>query len=215
MTAIPASSSRPAACSAWSTASTSATSSRRTDDPGNRGAGHRVAGPRAGPRPAGAGRVGRRPLGCRRPSRAEAGQPAGGQPGTAAGIEVVFGGLAVRAHGLLTVAITGAPAPADIDGTPVPPYAVLTLRPGQVLRLGVPPTGLRSYLAVRGGLEVDPGARLAQHRRAGRAGTAAAGRGHAATGRPGADRGPVDRRRSGGHPARRHRAAARDRRTPR
>jgi len=77
-------------------------------------------------------------------------------PESAAGIEVVFGGLAVRAQGLLTVAITGAPTPADIDGTPVPPYAVLTLRPGQVLRLGLPPTGLRSYLAVRGGLEVAP-----------------------------------------------------------
>jgi biotin-dependent carboxylase-like uncharacterized protein len=77
-------------------------------------------------------------------------------PEPSAGIEVVFGGLAVRAHGLLTVAITGAPSPADVDGTPVPPYAVLTLHPGQVLRLGVPPTGLRSYLAVRGGLEVAP-----------------------------------------------------------
>ena len=32
-------------------------------------------------------------------------------PEGAAGLEVVFGGLAVRAHGLLTVAVTGAPAP--------------------------------------------------------------------------------------------------------
>ena len=32
-------------------------------------------------------------------------------PESAAGIEVVFGGLAVRAQGLLTVAITGAPVP--------------------------------------------------------------------------------------------------------
>ena len=69
---------------------------------------------------------------------------------------MVFGGLAVRAHGLLTVALTGAPAPADVDGTPVRPDAVLTLRAGQVLRLGMPPTGLRSYLAVRGGIAVEP-----------------------------------------------------------
>jgi len=74
----------------------------------------------------------------------------------AAGLEVVFGGLAVRARGLLTVALTGAPAPADVDGTPVGHRAVLTLRAGQVLRLGTPPTGLRTYLAVRGGITVDP-----------------------------------------------------------
>ena len=77
-------------------------------------------------------------------------------PEGAAGIEVVFGGLVVRAHSLLTVALTGAPAPVDIDGTPVGPHAVLTLRPGQVVRLGMPPTGLRSYLAVRGGIAVEP-----------------------------------------------------------
>ena len=77
-------------------------------------------------------------------------------PEDAAGVEVVFGGLEVRAHGLLTVALAGAPAPADVDGTPVGPYSVLTLHPGQVLRLGVPPTGLRSYLAVRGGIAVEP-----------------------------------------------------------
>lgn len=78
----------------------------------------------------------------------------------AAGIEVVFGGLVVRASREnavpLTVALAGAPAPADVDGRPVGHHALVTLRPGQVLRLGVPPTGLRTYLAVRGGVAVDP-----------------------------------------------------------
>jgi biotin-dependent carboxylase-like uncharacterized protein len=78
----------------------------------------------------------------------------------AAGIEVVFGGLAVRAGRdntvPLTVALAGAPAPADVDGMPVGHHALLTLRPGRTLRLGVPPTGLRTYLAVRGGVAVDP-----------------------------------------------------------
>ena len=73
----------------------------------------------------------------------------------AAAIEVLLGGLAVRAHGLRTVALTGAPAPADVDGTPVGHHSVLTLRPGQTLTLGPPPTGLRTYLAVRGGLDVE------------------------------------------------------------
>ncbi len=73
----------------------------------------------------------------------------------AAAIEALLGGLAVRAHGLRTVALAGAPAPADVDGTPVAHHSVLTLRPGQTLTLGPPPAGLRTYLAVRGGLAVD------------------------------------------------------------
>ncbi len=70
----------------------------------------------------------------------------------AAGIEVLLGGLVVRARRLLTVALAGAAAPAAVDGTPVGHHAVLTLRPGQTLKLGVPDAGLRTYLAVRGGL---------------------------------------------------------------
>lgn len=77
-----------------------------------------------------------------------------------AGVEVLFGGLAVRASPdnavPLTVALAGAPAPADVDGTPVGHHALLMLWPGQVLRLGTPPTGLRSYLGVRGGVAVEP-----------------------------------------------------------
>jgi KipI family sensor histidine kinase inhibitor len=70
-------------------------------------------------------------------------------------VEVLLGGLVVRAHGLRTVALTGAPAPADVDGAPVAHHSVVTLRPGQTLTLGPPPTGLRTYLAVRGGLAAD------------------------------------------------------------
>jgi biotin-dependent carboxylase-like uncharacterized protein len=75
-------------------------------------------------------------------------------PEDAAGVEVVFGGLAVRATAPLTVALAGAPAPADVDGAPVGHHALVDLRRGQVLRLGVPTTGLRTYLAVRGGIDV-------------------------------------------------------------
>jgi biotin-dependent carboxylase-like uncharacterized protein len=74
----------------------------------------------------------------------------------AAAVEVLLGGLAVRATSLLTVALAGAAAPASVDGTPVGHHAVVDLRPGQVLRLGTPPTGLRTYLAVRGGIDVAP-----------------------------------------------------------
>jgi biotin-dependent carboxylase-like uncharacterized protein len=74
----------------------------------------------------------------------------------AAGVEVVFGGFAVRACAPVTVALAGAPAPADVDGTVMGHHAVIDLREGQVLRIGVPPTGLRTYLAVRGGVDVAP-----------------------------------------------------------
>lgn len=75
-------------------------------------------------------------------------------PEDAAGVEVVFGGFAVRATAPVTVALTGAPAPVDVDGTAVGHHALVELVAGQVLRLGVPPTGLRTYLAVRGGIDV-------------------------------------------------------------
>lgn len=74
----------------------------------------------------------------------------------AAALEVVLGGLEVEAAGHVTVCVTGAPAPLDVDGRPEPSGAVLTLRPGQRLRLGSPASGLRSYLAVRGGIDVVP-----------------------------------------------------------
>ncbi|MGG5259870.1 biotin-dependent carboxyltransferase family protein [Phycicoccus avicenniae] len=73
-----------------------------------------------------------------------------------AALEVLLGGLVVRARGALTVALTGAPAPARLDGRPVADHAVLHLFDGAELALGTPPSGLRTYLAVRGGLEVEP-----------------------------------------------------------
>jgi biotin-dependent carboxylase-like uncharacterized protein len=73
---------------------------------------------------------------------------------TAAGIEVTFGGLAVRAHGDVMLALTGAPAGAEVDGTDVAHLAPFVLRDGHTLRLATPPVGLRTYLSVRGGVEV-------------------------------------------------------------
>ncbi|GAA4608027.1 biotin-dependent carboxylase-like uncharacterized protein [Actinoplanes octamycinicus] len=75
-------------------------------------------------------------------------------PEGAAGVESLLGGLTVRALRQLWVAVTGAPAPATVDGVPVGHHALVTLRAGQRLRLGAPPSGLRTYLAVRGGIDV-------------------------------------------------------------
>lgn len=73
---------------------------------------------------------------------------------SAAGVlEVLMGGARFRAHGDLLVAVTGAPVPVTVDGRPVDLCTPLVLRSGQEVAMGAPSTGLRSYLAVRGGLE--------------------------------------------------------------
>lgn len=74
----------------------------------------------------------------------------------AAGLEVLLGGLRVRATTALTVAVTGAPGPVWVAGTPVAHNAVLELVAGAELRVGTSPHGLRSYVAVRGGIDVPP-----------------------------------------------------------
>ncbi len=73
-----------------------------------------------------------------------------GNPDGAAAIEFTLGGLVVRFVDSVTVALTGAVCPG------APDWGVPLSRPaGSSLRLGGPRTGLRSYLAVRGGLAVD------------------------------------------------------------
>jgi biotin-dependent carboxylase-like uncharacterized protein len=90
-----------------------------------------------------------------RASYALANRLLGNRPGAAA-LEVVLGGLEVEATGTVWVCVTGAPAPVDVDGRAEPSGAVIALRPGQRLALGTPPNGLRSYVAVRGGLDLPP-----------------------------------------------------------
>ncbi|CAN5496327.1 biotin-dependent carboxyltransferase family protein [soil metagenome] len=79
-----------------------------------------------------------------------------GNADTAAGVEATLGGLQVRAERDLLVALTGAAGPADIDGHPVPSGEPVRLGVGAMLRLGAPVTGLRTYLAVSGGIAVQP-----------------------------------------------------------
>jgi biotin-dependent carboxylase-like uncharacterized protein len=79
-----------------------------------------------------------------------------GHPEDRAALEVLLGGLTVRARGRLTVAVTGAPAPASVDGRPVAHATLVDLPDGATLTLGMPATGLRSYLTVRGGIDVPP-----------------------------------------------------------
>ena len=79
----------------------------------------------------------------------------GHAPGLAA-LEVLLGGLSLQAHGRVTVALTGAPAPATVDGRPVARASLVDVPDGATLTLGMPVTGLRTYLTVRGGIDVPP-----------------------------------------------------------
>jgi biotin-dependent carboxylase-like uncharacterized protein len=78
------------------------------------------------------------------------------QPYSAAALEVTFGGLSVRARGDLQLALTGAQAPATVDGRAVGYFGPFTVADGQVVTLASPSVGLRSYLSVRGGIAVAP-----------------------------------------------------------
>lgn len=79
-----------------------------------------------------------------------------GNPEDSAAIEVTFGGLEVRATGALAVAVTGAPCPVTVDGTAYGCGSAIDVPPGAVVRLGRPAAGLRTYVAVRGGIAVSP-----------------------------------------------------------
>lgn len=52
--------------------------------------------------------------------------------------------------------LAGAAMPAALDGRAVPMFASLEAAAGQVLELGAAERGLRTYLAVRGGIDVPP-----------------------------------------------------------
>lgn len=79
----------------------------------------------------------------------------------AALIEALFGGLAVRAHGAVELAVTGAYCPLTVTTATgrahhVAMYEVIELGDGDVLQFGAATAGVRAYLAVRGGVDVPP-----------------------------------------------------------
>lgn len=82
------------------------------------------------------------------------GHPVPARGGGYAALEVLMGGCELVAHGDLAVALTGAQARVTVDGVPVAFNAVVPVRDGQVLKVGVPARGLRTYVSVRGGIDV-------------------------------------------------------------
>lgn len=103
-----------------------------------------------------AGRPGQAALGigrsgaCDRTSYLLANRLVGNHEGAAV-LEVTFGGLQLRADDQLMVVTTGARCEGAWTHN-----APAILRPGEELLLGHPASGLRTYVAVRGGFAVDP-----------------------------------------------------------
>jgi biotin-dependent carboxylase-like uncharacterized protein len=76
-----------------------------------------------------------------------------GNTETAACLESTLGGTTIRFHSATSVALTGAPAAAWLDHRPAPFAERFRVHIGQTLRLEVPRYGLRTYIAVRGGID--------------------------------------------------------------
>jgi biotin-dependent carboxylase-like uncharacterized protein len=75
-----------------------------------------------------------------------------GNPEDAAGLELTFGGAALRFEAPAWIAVTGAPLPlrnATMNGPSHVPA-------GTLVECGTPTAGVRTYVAIRGGLDVPP-----------------------------------------------------------
>jgi biotin-dependent carboxylase-like uncharacterized protein len=77
-----------------------------------------------------------------------------GNGGTEAGIEITWGGFCAEFLASARIAITGANPQPVLNGRPVPCWSALAVQRGDVLKLGDPITGCRTYLAVSGGMDV-------------------------------------------------------------
>jgi KipI family sensor histidine kinase inhibitor len=113
-----------------------------------------------------AGRPGRGHLGVPRSGAADssslrlANALVGNEAG-AAGLEVTLGRLGLRLHCDARIAVAGAPVPVHVKlpdeaGYDPPAGSAFAVPAGSAVRLGSPGTGLRSYLAVDGGIDVAP-----------------------------------------------------------
>jgi biotin-dependent carboxylase-like uncharacterized protein len=70
----------------------------------------------------------------------------------AAGLELTFGGAALRFHAPAWIAVTGAPVPVRRASMNAPCHVPA----GTMVEFGTPSAGVRTYVAVRGGIDVPP-----------------------------------------------------------
>ncbi|MFD7460130.1 MULTISPECIES: biotin-dependent carboxyltransferase family protein [unclassified Streptomyces] len=79
-----------------------------------------------------------------------------GNPPEAAVLETTLTGCAVRPRSAVTVAVGGAPCAVTVDGRPAAWGAPVRVPAGALLDVGAARAGLRSYVAVSGGVAVEP-----------------------------------------------------------
>lgn len=79
-----------------------------------------------------------------------------GGPRGDAGFEFTLLGPTLKFHTDTLIALAGAQMPAQIDGKDIPYYESIPIKAGATLALGAARTGARAYLAIAGGLDVEP-----------------------------------------------------------
>ena len=79
-----------------------------------------------------------------------------GNDGSAAVLEATLGGITLTASDAVTVAVTGAECVVAVDGRAIGFAEPVRLPAGSTLRVGRATRGVRSYVAVAGGIAVEP-----------------------------------------------------------
>ncbi len=76
-------------------------------------------------------------------------------------IEITLGGLKLKAHSSCVISITGADCECKIDSKEVRSWKTYNLNKGETLEFGYAKSGMRTYLAVKGGFNVPDALRSA------------------------------------------------------
>ncbi|OXY90364.1 biotin-dependent carboxyltransferase family protein [Streptomyces diastatochromogenes] len=79
-----------------------------------------------------------------------------GNPPDAAVLETTLNGCALRPRSTVTVAVGGAPCPVTVGGRPAAWGAPVVVPAGALLEVGAAAAGVRAYVAVSGGIAVEP-----------------------------------------------------------
>ncbi|MDI3406543.1 5-oxoprolinase subunit C family protein [Streptomyces cavernicola] len=79
-----------------------------------------------------------------------------GNADSAAVLETTLSGCALRPRRNVTAAVTGAPCPVTVDGRPVAWGAPVRVPAGALLDVGAAVAGVRSYVALGGGIATEP-----------------------------------------------------------
>lgn len=77
-----------------------------------------------------------------------------GNPDGAAGLECTLVGPRLTTDAPCVIAVTGAEAPVTVNDVPVPQWTTLRLAAGDTVRVGAARAGVRTYVAVGGGIDV-------------------------------------------------------------